>query len=204
MAYAAAGANQSAKDAFRKMLTLAIRQGDLDGSRIARAGIEGSSLAGKEAEEPSFRRRIAEAVQLARSDPRKAYARLHALRRAALRMRGWRTATECLRALVVATSHASNSRSGARIARKLFAQEATSWSYLALAFAEEHNGRFGDASSAYSRALRLASREGDLHRIEAATEGLRRVEGKRRGQMRRTDRHGVVPPFTDLKRVLGL
>jgi hypothetical protein len=200
-AYASAGAGREARRAFASMLKLATRRGDLDGASVARAALEGSSETTRKSESRDlYRRRFGKAKQLARSDPPLAYAALRALRRSALRQRGRATATACLRALVVASSYASDSKRGARFAQELCKEDSGSWSYLALGFAEEHSGRLVAARLAYAAALRKARREGDLHREEEASAGLDRiVEPKRTGRQ-----PAALVPFSDLKRVLGL
>jgi hypothetical protein len=198
-----AGALPEARRAFRRMLREAMRRGDLDGAATARHCIADPAGAQSVPKKQSFHRRISEAVQVARSDPRAAYSRLRRLRQAALREGGRWTASDCLRGLIFSACLAEDARACVRFARELTKEERTSWAHLALAFAEEHNREPDRAKISYARAHRLASIEGDIHRMEAAAAGLRRLTSPRTKRFPRQVLERLAP-LLELRRVVGI
>jgi hypothetical protein len=167
-----AGHPVEATAAVRSMLRVARRVGDLDGVAIARRQLEAKEMAlGAE----SYSRRCAIACDPSRVGPAMAYAAGHRLKREALRSSGRATAIHCVLRLLNSAAHALDTRAGVRFARELVELETSSFSWLALALALERVGRVQGAGEEFARALRLARREGDLHRATKATAGLLRT-----------------------------
>ena len=206
-----AGKFALARRAYERLLAIANDIGDLDALTQATSALEAIRTSQKVVTFPErqFRSLVRKAISLARRKAPEAYAQLQKLRQSALRRGGRRTAIECQRGLVIASSYAMDCMRGTRFAERLAVEEPTSWSYLALAFAQEHCERSSMAVAAYETALRLARREGDLHRIGEASNGLQRTRGRRvsRGNGRSQGSllcASTLVPYEMLKSIAGI
>jgi len=170
----AAGHSVEAAVAARQTLRLAERAGDLDEIEDAQRLL---SAAPATALNP-FRRQLDRAGNLNTNSPVTAYAVIRRLKVDAMRRGGRATAVECVRSLLTVAALAQDTRAGLRFARELATMETSSFSSLALALALERVRRMDEARETFAESLRLARREGDLHRATKATAGLLRTRSE--------------------------
>jgi hypothetical protein len=194
--------------ALRRMLSIAVRVGDLDAAADAEHALGGRSTARSRL----YCDRVGISRKLRKRNAAAAYAAVRRVKWEALRRGGHATALHCVRSLLDFAAAALDAENGVRLARELVKMERTSFSYLALALNLERVDRARGARGAFARALNLACAEGDLHRATKATAGLLRVGGEGlvartelRWAMREAQKEpATAPAYPFLRATLGL
>jgi hypothetical protein len=175
-----AGHRERAVEVNGRMLLLAEQLGDLDQVAIARHRLTAPIDAWNKAARTSYDTRINEAGSLRAKEAACAYDALLDLRGEALGRGGLATAVRCVRKLLRVAAATADVPAGLDFARELVELQASSFSHLAVALAQERAGSVDAARGAFAEALRWSRAEGDLHRATKATAGLVRTSGGER------------------------